>query len=236
LERAPDRQAAEAQWSAKGQGKHKRDWVGYKVQVAETVGSQEDASSFITSVVTQRATESDDAGLPATLQKQQSLGLEAPRELYADGAYISAKAIHEAKEAGWELVGPAQRRIEQQSREFRLRMHQRNAIEGTISELVRGHGLRRARYRGLAKVDQQNQLVAAACNIKRWFQKLQGTIFAAPREDAALSGGSLRKVLANYFVQIDPRSFWAKQLPQTARLRPNFYRASRLWSDSLTRI
>ena len=34
----------EAQWSAKGQGKQKRDWVGYKVQVAETVGSQEDAS------------------------------------------------------------------------------------------------------------------------------------------------------------------------------------------------
>jgi hypothetical protein len=98
----------EAQWSAKGQGKQKRDWVGYKVQVAETIGSQEDASSFITSVVTQRATESDDAGLPATLQKQQSLGLEEPKELYTDGAYISAKAIHEAKEAGWELVGPAQ--------------------------------------------------------------------------------------------------------------------------------
>jgi Transposase DDE domain len=91
-------------------------------------------------------------------------------------------------------------------------MHQRNAIEGTISELVRGHGLRRARYRGLAKADLQNQLIAAAYNIKRWFQKLQGTIFAAPREDAALSGGSLREVLANYFVQIDPRSFWAKAI------------------------
>jgi hypothetical protein len=49
----------EAQWSAKGQGKQKKDWVGYKVQVAETIGSQEDPSSFITSVVTQRATESD---------------------------------------------------------------------------------------------------------------------------------------------------------------------------------
>jgi hypothetical protein len=55
----------EAQWSAKGQGKQKKDWVD-KVQVAETVGSQGDTGSFITSVVTQRATESDDAGLPAT--------------------------------------------------------------------------------------------------------------------------------------------------------------------------
>ena len=98
----------EAQWSAKGQGKQKKDWVGYKVQVAETVGSQEDPSSFITSVVTQRATESDDAGLPASLQKQQALGLERPSELYADGAYISGQAIQEAKQEGWELVGPAQ--------------------------------------------------------------------------------------------------------------------------------
>jgi hypothetical protein len=245
----------DVQWSAKGKGKQKKDWVGYKVQVAETVASQEDESSFITSVVTQRATESDDAGLPATLQKQEALGLEPPPELYTDGAYISGRAIHEAEEAGWQLVGPAQpsasraglekeyrieafnisiterkavcpagktstncselteektgkvsyrfefgnqcqncahkalcvpktqphrtilvgayhetlqqRRRDQQSEEFQLRMHQRNAIEGTISELVRGHGLRRARYKGFAKVDFQNQLIAAACNIKR---------------------------------------------------------------------
>ena len=98
----------DAQWSAKGQGKQKKDWVGYKVQVAETVPSKEAQSSFITSVVTQRAIESDDAGLPATLQKQEALGLEQPTELYVDGAYISGRAIHEAEEAGWQLVGPAQ--------------------------------------------------------------------------------------------------------------------------------
>jgi len=91
-------------------------------------------------------------------------------------------------------------------------MHQRHAIEGTISELVRGHGLRRARYRGFAKVDLQNQLIAAACNIKRWFQKLQGTIFAAPKRRRRLSGASLRQVLASYFTQIGPCSFWAKAM------------------------
>jgi transposase len=63
-----------------------------------------------------------------------------------------------------------QRRCEQKTAEFKLRMHQRNGIEGTISELVRGHGMRRSR--GFAKVDLQNQLIAAACNIKRWLQKL----------------------------------------------------------------
>jgi hypothetical protein len=45
-------------------------------------------------------------------------------------------------------------------------------IEGTISELVRGHALRRARYKGFARVDLQNQLVAAACNIKRWLRRI----------------------------------------------------------------
>jgi hypothetical protein len=70
-----------------------------------------------------------------------------------------------------------QRRREQQSPEFKRRMHQRNGIEGSISELVRGHGLRRARYKGFAKVDLQNQLVAAACNVKGWLQKLLRAIF-----------------------------------------------------------
>jgi transposase len=258
---------ADVEWSAKGHGKEKKEWKGYKIQVAETIASQEDQSSFIASVVTQRATESDDAGLPATLQKQKALGLGLPSELYTDGAYISGRAIQEAKEAGWQLVGPAQpsasrvrlakeyrieafdisiterkalcpdgkistncsklteeksgkvtyrfefgsqchscphkaacvpsalphrtilvgayheelqqRRRDQQSEEFQLRMHQRNAIEGTISELVRGHSLRHARYRGLVKVDLQNQLIATACNIKRWFRKLLGTDFAS---------------------------------------------------------
>ena len=80
-----------------------------------------------------------------------------------------------------------QRRRDQQSEEFQLQMHQRNAIEGTISELVRGHGLRRARYQGFAKVDLQNQLIAAACNIKRWVQKLLGTIFASQRQKVVWS-------------------------------------------------
>ena len=98
----------DAQWSAKGQGKQRKEWVGYKVQVAETVASQGDQSSFISSVVTQRATESDDAGLPATLQKQEALGFDRPAELYADGAYISGRVIDQAKEEGWQLMGPAQ--------------------------------------------------------------------------------------------------------------------------------
>jgi hypothetical protein len=250
----------EAEWSAKGRGKHKKEWVGYKVQLAETVPQQEGQIGFITSVVTQRASESDDPGLELTLEKQKQMGMERPSEMYVDGAYISANAITQAQEEGWELMGPAQpspappkqpelyrieafdvnieqrkavcpqgkistecsklterdsgkvtyrfefgrqcrnctvkhlcvpegqphrmirvgalhealqqRRREQQTPEFKLQMQQRNGIEGTISELVRGHALRRARYKGFAKVDLQNQLVAAACNIKRWLRRL----------------------------------------------------------------
>ena len=50
-------------------------------------------------------------------------------------------------------------------------MKHRNAIEGTQSELVRGHGLRRARYRGLGKVALQNYFIGAACNVKRWIRR-----------------------------------------------------------------
>jgi Transposase DDE domain len=51
-------------------------------------------------------------------------------------------------------------------------VHQRSAIEGTISELARGHGLRRSRYRGFAKVELQNLFITTAGNVKRWLQAI----------------------------------------------------------------
>ena len=64
------------------------------------------------------------------------------------------------------------RRREMQTDAFKQEMHQRNGIEGTQSELVRGYGLRQARYRGMAKVRLQNYLIGAACNIRRLFRRL----------------------------------------------------------------
>ena len=63
------------------------------------------------------------------------------------------------------------RRQEQQTEAFKQRMKHRNGIEGTQSELVRGHGLRHARYRGLVKVRLQNYFIGAACNVKRWIRR-----------------------------------------------------------------
>lgn len=67
----------------------------------------------------------------------------------------------------------SERRERQKSDEFREQMHQRNGIEGTISELVRGYGMRRTRYRSLPKVSLCNLLIAAACNARRWLRRLQ---------------------------------------------------------------
>src|SRR6202795_1230902 len=250
----------DAQWSAKGQGKEQKSWVGYKVQVAESLPEEDSAQQkrFITSIVTQKAIASDYPGLDETLRDQILSGLQRPTELYVDGAYVSAARLQEAKNQGWELIGPAQprsnraglgsafrieafdidiarrrarcpsgflstqcsrieeskrqkvsfrlewsyhcrncllrlqcvpagqphrtivvgqyhellqqRRRDQQSPQFKKRMQQRNAIEGTISELARAHGLRRSRYRGFAKVELQNLFIGTACNIKRWLR------------------------------------------------------------------
>jgi len=85
------------------------------------------------------------------------------------------------------------RRQEQQTPAFKQRMKHRNAIEGTQSELVRAHGLRWARYRGLAKVKLQNYFIGAACNVKRWIRleawKLRqaASAVAAPLASATVS-------------------------------------------------
>jgi len=56
--------------------------------------------------------------------------------------------------------------------DYQLRMHRRSGIEGTHSELSRGYGIRRSRYRGLEKTDLQMQFTAAACNLRRWAVRL----------------------------------------------------------------
>lgn len=63
------------------------------------------------------------------------------------------------------------RRKEQREPGFKERMKKRNAIEGTHSELVRAHGMRRTRYRGLERVKMGNYFTTAACNVKRWIRR-----------------------------------------------------------------
>lgn len=101
----------EAQWSSKSTTKDKT-WVGYKVQVAETVQEQprqagEPTANFLTSIATQNAPASDKPGMAQALDEQQAMGLEPPSALYVDGAYVSSEALKDAREEGRELRGPA---------------------------------------------------------------------------------------------------------------------------------
>jgi transposase len=66
-----------------------------------------------------------------------------------------------------------QKRREQiREAEFSKSMHPRNGIEATHSELVRGHGLRRTKYRGLSRVSLSHYFMGAACNVKRYLNLL----------------------------------------------------------------
>ena len=85
------------------------------------------------------------------------------------------------------------RRQEQQTHAFKQRMKHRNAIEGTQSELVRAHGLRRARSRGLPKAKLQSYFAAAACNAKRWIRretwKLRQAVLAGTTQEKSATAG-----------------------------------------------
>jgi transposase len=101
----------EAQWSSKSTTRDK-SWVGYKVQVAETVQDQpraagEPTANFLTAMSTQNAPASDKAGMAEALREQKDIGLEAPSALYVDGAYVSSEALQDARDEGRELRGPA---------------------------------------------------------------------------------------------------------------------------------
>jgi len=252
----------DATYATKGQGEQKKEHVGYKVQVAETVqeetlASGEPTRNFLVGIVTHAAYESDELGAEKMEQEQAQMGLEKPPVQYVDAAYVSAKRLVEVHAEGRELIGPAQcsgrkegrfiaaefdihveerrgvcpagklstqcsrleeqstgkvsyrlewsttdcqncplrsqclgkdqrhrtlvvgehhtalqaRRQEEHTEAFQQKMKHRNAIEGTQSELVRGHGLRRARSRGLGKVRLQNYFIGAACNVKRWVRR-----------------------------------------------------------------
>jgi transposase len=79
----------------------------------------------------------------------------------------------------------SQRRAEQETDAFKEKMKRRAAVEGTISELTRAHGARRARYRGMGKVRLQMLFTGAAANLKR----LARALAAQKREPAAASAG-----------------------------------------------
>ena len=67
-----------------------------------------------------------------------------------------------------------QGRAQRSSPEWRERYDVRAGIEGTLSQGIRGYGLRQTRYIGLAKTGLQHVGTAAAINILRVVNWLDG--------------------------------------------------------------
>jgi hypothetical protein len=102
----------DATYAVKGAGAQKKEHVGYKVQVAETVNEEvlapgEPTGNFISGIVTHAALESDEEGALKMAREQTDLGLDKPPVLYVDAAYISTQQLREAAAEGRELIGPA---------------------------------------------------------------------------------------------------------------------------------
>ncbi len=80
--------------------------------------------------------------------------------------HLRPQAAHEALQA---------RRQEEQTPAFRQASAPRAGIEGTLSQGIRGMGLRRAKYDGLPKTQLQHVLTAVAINLLRIDAVLTGT-------------------------------------------------------------
>jgi transposase len=66
--------------------------------------------------------------------------------------------------------------------EYRQEYQRRAGVEGTISQGVRGFGMRRSRYIGLAKTHLQHLLTATAMNVVRLVDWLNGKELAQTRQ------------------------------------------------------
>ena len=127
----------QATYAVKGQGQKKKEHVGYKIQVAETVSEVvlapgEPTRNFIAGIVTHPAYESDEAGALQMEQEQAAMGLEKPPVQYVDGAYISAERLVQAQAEGRELLGPAQPAPRKEGRfsveDFQIQVEERRAV------------------------------------------------------------------------------------------------------------
>jgi len=91
----------EARYANKG-GK---GWLGYKLQVAETVPEDDDLPNFITYIDVNDATDHDGNAVPAFIADQDGKDLK-PSEIYADTHYNSVENIENLARQSIDLKGP----------------------------------------------------------------------------------------------------------------------------------
>lgn len=107
---------------------------------------------------------------------QQDCRTCAAKELCTRGVQRSLAFLPQEKYEALE-----QARATHSSSEGKERYKRRAGIEGTLSQGVRSFGLRRSRYRGLAKTHLQNMAIGAAINFDRLVSWFDGVPIAKTR-------------------------------------------------------
>jgi hypothetical protein len=102
------------QWSSKDHDR-KKQWEGYKAQIAETVpeGNASErkkgqpTTGFLTEVTTTEAIASDYAGREIVETNQDEHGLGVADKQYVDSGYVSGDTLGQTHQEGRQLIGPA---------------------------------------------------------------------------------------------------------------------------------
>jgi transposase len=115
----------------------------------------------------------DDVGAPriGAVFSRTDCGACAAREL-CTRAKEGRRSVYFHPRAEYEALNAARARMDDP--EWKERYHTRAGIEGTLSQGVRAFGLRRSRYIGLAKTGLQQVCIAAAMNVARVVNWLDG--------------------------------------------------------------
>src|SRR5215217_657256 len=156
-----------ASWQAKAEGAYTIERFGVDWDAERVRCPQGKLSSAWSSQV-------DHAGMPyvSVMFRKADCGACPARSLCTRAKH-RARHLKLQPRAEYEALKAARGRLA--TREGRRRYARRAGIEGTISQGVRAFGLRRSRYRGLARTHLQHVATAAAINLARlgdWFQAL----------------------------------------------------------------
>ena len=99
--------------------------------------------------------------------------------------HLCTRSKNEARELSLhhkeEHLAINRRRKRQETKTWSKQYNQRAGVEGTISQGIRGFGMRSARYVGLSKVHLQHILTATAINVTRLFSWYEGVPLAKTR-------------------------------------------------------
>jgi transposase, IS5 family len=120
---------------------------GYVDQLCEiTANTKKGARGFILPPSSEIGNPAEDTLLPNTAQELKDLGIEL-KEVMVDGVFTASKT-NETLEGVADTVHIAGRQEEGSRRTRRRRQRYRTGMEGRISHLKRGYGMRRTRLKG----------------------------------------------------------------------------------------